>query len=259
MPSRRPTISAEVPGLQAAFFARMGGRQQFQGLFEHLPGVCFFVKDAEGRFMAANGLCLRRMGFSAEAEVIGKTDADVHPERVAREIREDDLRVMKSREPLVDRVEALFIRSQAKDWYVTTKLPVLDTKGEVIGVMGFVRPFHGGEMRQAGLARLEPVVACIQKQHGRKIEIPKLAKLAHVSPRQLHRLFQAAFGMSTQVFIVRTRVQAASDELLLTELPISEIALKHGFCDQSAFSRAFSEHTGETPLQFRRRHRLGRE
>jgi AraC-like DNA-binding protein len=61
--------------------------------------------------------------------------------------------------------------------------------------------------------------------------------------------------MSTQVFIVRTPVQAASDELLLTELPISEIALKHGFCDQSAFSRAFSEQTGETPLQFRRRHR----
>jgi hypothetical protein len=53
--------------LQAAFFARMGGRQQFQGLFEHLPGVCFFVKDADGRFMAANGLCLRRMGFSSEA------------------------------------------------------------------------------------------------------------------------------------------------------------------------------------------------
>jgi hypothetical protein len=50
-----------------------------------------------------------------EAEVIGKTDADVHSERVARETRGDDLRVMRSLEPLVDRVEALFIRSQAKE------------------------------------------------------------------------------------------------------------------------------------------------
>lgn len=241
--------------VQAAFFARMGGRQQFQQLFEHLPGVCFFAKDAEGRFMAVNALSLARMGFQSEAEAIGKTDADVHPERVAREIRADDLRVMQTGQPLIDRVEALFIRSQAKDWYATTKLPIFDRAGKVIGVMGFVRPFRSGEMKQAGLARLETVVAYIQKHHGTKIEIPRLARLAHVSSRQLHRLFQAAFGMSTQVFIVRTRVQAASDDLLLTELPISEIALKHGFCDQSAFSRAFSEHTGETPLQFRRRHR----
>ncbi len=173
----------------------MGGRQQFQGLFEHLPGVCFFVKDADGRFMAANALCLKRMGFNSEVEVIGKTDADVHPERVAREIREDDLRVMRSREPLVDRVEALSIRSQAKDWCVTTKLPIFDRAGTVLGVMGFVRPFRSGEMKQASLARLEPVVAFIQKHHGAKIEIPRLAKLAHVSSRQLHRLFQAAFGI----------------------------------------------------------------
>ncbi len=202
--------------------------------------------------MAANTLCLGRMGIKTEADVIGKTDADVHPERVAREIRQDDLQVMRTREPLIDRVEALFIRSHAKDWYVTTKLPIFDLDGEVIGVMGFVRPFQGG-MRESGLARLEPVVAHIQQHHGERIDIPSLAKLAHVSPRQLHRLFQAAFGMSTQVFIVRTRVQAASDDLLLTDLPISEIALQHGFYDQSAFSRAFHKHTGETPMQFRRR------
>jgi PAS domain S-box-containing protein len=256
MSSKRQAAAVETMDHQAAFFARMGGRQQFQALFEHLPGVCFFVKDADGRFMAANELCLKRMGFASEADVVGKTDADVHPERVAREIREDDLRVMKSRKPLVDRVEALFIRSQAKDWYSTTKLPVFDTRGEVIGVMGFVRPYRSGEERQSGVGRLDTVVAYIQENHATKVEIPHLAKLAHVSSRQLQRLFQAAFGMTTQAFIVRTRVQAASDSLIMTERPLAEIALAHGFCDQSAFSRAFSEHTGETPLQFRRRHRM---
>ena len=240
---------------QSIFFARMGGRQQFQRLFEHLPGVCFFAKEAEGRFVAANALCLKRMGLASEAELLGKTDADVHPDRVAHEIREDDLRVMRTQQPLIDRVEALFIRSKAKDWYATTKLPIFGRRGEVIGVMGFVRPYRSGELQQSGIARLDSVVSYIQKHHAEKIEISKLTKLACVSARQLHRLFHAAFGMSAQTFIVRTRVQAASDDLLLTEKPLGEIALDHGFCDQSAFSRAFTEHTGETPLRFRHRHR----
>ena len=63
--------------------------------------------------------------------------------------------------------------------------------------------------------------------------------------------------MSTQEFIVRTRVQAASDALLLTDKSLADIALAHGFCDQSAFCRRFSEHTGETPLKYRQRHRRG--
>ena len=107
MPSRRPTAAVELPDLQAAFFARMGGRQQFQGLFEHLPGVCFFVKDAEGRFMAANALCLKRMGFRSEAEVIGKTDAEVHPDQLTRGIYEAYLRFIRSREPLADDVKGV--------------------------------------------------------------------------------------------------------------------------------------------------------
>ena len=60
--------------------------------------------------------------------------------------------------------------------------------------------------------------------------------------------------MSPQEFVVRTRVQAASDDLMQTGKPLSEIAEAHGFYDQSALSRQFFQHTGETPLKFRQRH-----
>ena len=116
--------AAELRRMQAEFFGRMGGRQQFQALFDHLPDVHFFAKDADGRFVAGGAGVLQRLGFSREEELFGLTDADIHPARVAREIREDDLRVMQSRQPLLGRVEALFTRSQATDWYVTTKLPI---------------------------------------------------------------------------------------------------------------------------------------
>ena len=249
------TSRPPAPRLQAAFFRRMGLGQQFRGLFEHLPDVHFFVKDLDGRFVAVGADLLQRLGFSREEEIIGLTDADIHPARVAREIRADDRRVMQTREPLIDRVEALFTRSQAKDWYVTTKLPVIGTRGEVIGVMGFVRPYRRGGIAVPGAERLEPTVAYIGAHHAQPIVVAELARIAHTSTRQLVRLFQSVFGMSPQEFVIRTRVQAASDDLIRTESALADIAHAHGFYDQSAFSRQFSQHTGETPQKFRQRHR----
>ena len=48
--------------IQADFFARMEGSQTLRELFEHIPGVFFFVKDAEGRHITANRAILRRYG-----------------------------------------------------------------------------------------------------------------------------------------------------------------------------------------------------
>ena len=239
---------------QADFFRRMGVGQQFSLLFGHLPDVHFFAKDAEGRFVAASVGLVTRLGFSCEEEILGLTDADIHPARVVRDIRADDLRVMETREPLIDRVEALFTRSNARDWYVTTKLPIVDSRGEVIGVMGFVRPYRRDATVLPGAGRLEAVVTHIQANHREIVGIPELARIAHLSVRQLNRRFQEIFGMSAQTFIVRTRVQAASDDLLQTEKSLSEIAMAHGFYDQSAFTRQFCQHTGETPSKYRRRH-----
>ncbi len=233
----------------------MAGGRQFWALFEHLPDVDFFAKDVAGRFVAGNAGLLRRLGLRGEEDLIGLTDADIHPARVAREIREDDVRVMGTREPLIDRVEALFTRNQAKAWYVTTKLPIVDAGGRVIGIMGFVRPYRqNGGMVPDGEG-LEATVAHIQAHHSEHISIPELARMAHLSERQLNRRFREVFGMSPQAFLLRTRVQAASDELVATNKSLVDIAQCHGFCHQAAFSRQFKAHTGETPLRFRQTRR----
>lgn len=244
---------------QADFFQRMGLAQQFRALFELLPDTDFFAKDTEGRFVAIGAGMVRRIGAQREEELLGVHDSTIHPPLVARAIREDDLQVMRTRQPIVDRVEALYARTRAKDWFVTTKLPILDESGEVIGVMGFVRLYRGGSGGGADDTQLRRVVAHIHEHYGERLVIADLAKIAHLSERQLNRRFQETFRMSPQEFIVRTRIQAASDELLETDKPVAEIALEHGFYDQSAFTRQFRQHTGETPLVFRRLRRRTRE
>jgi AraC-like DNA-binding protein len=250
--SARPAGSANSPReFQDAFFRRVQPAQQLRRLFEYLPDVDFFAKDAEGRFTAVSSGTLRRVGAEREEDLLGKCDDAIHPPSVANAIREDDLHVMRTRQPLVDRVEALYARTRAKDWFLTTKVPLLDAAGEVIGIMGFVRPYRGtGAVADPQIDR---VVTHIQEHFRERLVMPELARLAHLSERQLNRRFQETFRTSVQAFIVRTRVQAASDALLETDRSVAEIAHACGFYDQAAFSRHFRKHVGETPLAFRRR------
>lgn len=249
----KETIGDSPREFQAAFFGRVQPAQQLLRLFEYLPDVDFFAKDAEGRFVAASARTLRRVGLEREEDLIGKGDDFIHPPKVALAIREDDLRVMESRQPLVDRVEALYARTRAKDWFLTTKLPIFDNAGAVIGIMGYVRPYRGGLGGGAENPQMERVVAHIHEHFAERLAIGELARIAHLSERQLNRRFQETFRMSPQEFLVRTRIQVASDALLESDKPVAEIAQECGFCDQSAFAQHFRKHIGETPASFRRR------
>lgn len=255
---RKPHSSEASPSpkaFQARFFKRMGASQQFRTLLEYLPDVEYFAKDADGRFVAISEGMLKRFGAEKEEEYLGVLDSTVHPPYIARAIREDDLQVMRTGKPIVDRVEALFARTRAKDWFLTTKLPVYDEHGQVIGVMGFVRPYRGGTRRGVEDAQLQRVVEHIHENYRERLPVTNLARLAHLSDRQLNRRFQETFRMSVQEFVMRTRIQAASDELVTSDKSVAQIAGEYGFCDQSAFTRQFRQHTGETPLAFRRRRR----
>ena len=250
---RRKLDPVAAKAAQETFFWRMGGGQQFRYLFDQLPDVHFFAKDVNGHFVASGRGLLDRLGLEKEDDILGLTDEDIHPPRIAKEIRRDDEQVMRTRQPLIDRVEALFSRSHAKDWYVTTKLPIIDDANRVIGIMGFVRPFERNRFPKDDSSRLKEAVDYIHENHKGRIEVTQVANIARLSQRQLNRKFHETFGMSVQEFIMRTRIQAASDELIQTDKQISEIAADCGFCDQSAFGQQFRKHTGETPLEFRRR------
>lgn len=186
-------------------------------------------------------------------------DDRIHPKKVAEAIREDDLRIMQTRRPMVDRVEALFARTRTNEWFLTTKLPILAPGGEVIGVMGFVRPCQAGPDKKLRDSPIRRVIAHVQKHHRSRIPIATLVELSRLSQRQLNRKFHETFQMSVQQFIMKTRVQEASKDLLGSSKSIGEIAFDHGFYDQSFFTRYFKQHLGETPLTYRRRRRIMEE
>ncbi|MDP2227984.1 MAG: AraC family transcriptional regulator ligand-binding domain-containing protein [Moraxellaceae bacterium] len=81
--------------------------------------------------------------------------------------------------------------------------------------------------------------------------LPRAARELHLSPRSLQRRLDAR-GLAWQQLLNDTREQLARQYLSDRALSIGDIALLLGFSEQSAFTRAFSRWTGETPARWRR-------
>lgn len=86
----------------------------------------------------------------------------------------------------------------------------------------------------------------------------ELADYLHCSQRQLIRKMQALYGVSFRQKLITSRMDLARYLLRSTELSVNEISTKVGYADNAAFFRAFRQHAGITPAQYRKEKREGK-
>ncbi|WP_331344212.1 diguanylate cyclase domain-containing protein [Cellvibrio sp. UBA7661] len=99
-----------------------------------------YAKDEQGRFIYANAALVAIVGAKSPDEILGKTDFDLNPPDVAQAYRSDDQQVMRSGQPLMGREEELRdYKTGELRWHSTTKVPLLDDQGKVIGIVGITR------------------------------------------------------------------------------------------------------------------------
>jgi PAS domain S-box-containing protein len=107
-------------------------------LLDTLPDP-IFVKDREGRFLLNNFAHARLLGVEQPRGVIGKTDFDFLPGDLATLSAAEDRRVMDSGEAVCSRDEGPADETGRKRSLLTTKLPLRDSSGVIVGVVGIVR------------------------------------------------------------------------------------------------------------------------
>ena len=227
-------------------------------IFENIPGVSFFIKDTNHRLLHINKRFLPRLGVATNDELYGKTDFDLFPPRLAEHFRKDDRTVIDTRQPMLNILELVFNSQGLPDWYLTNKYPLLNSDGNVVGVIGTVRPYgeenpvHNQDLKWERDDEIGRAVSYIRGNFRSNLEIANLVEVSGLNHRKLHRGFIELFGVAPMQFITRTRIEAACDDLLTTKKKLSQIAEDNGFYDQSSFTQHFRRQMKVTPLKYRK-------
>jgi AraC-like DNA-binding protein len=85
------------------------------------------------------------------------------------------------------------------------------------------------------------------------LDVPALARIAHVSPAHFSRQFRATFGETPHRYLQRRRVERAMELLRESDRPVTEICFKVGFNSLGTFSNTFRAIVGESPTAYRAR------
>jgi AraC-like DNA-binding protein len=239
--------------LRSKFLESLGPKDQAFALFEFLPGLSFFVKDRKGRFIALNRRGCEYCGVPSEQDAIGKTDHDFFPKPRADEYRADDIAVMESAVAIVDRIESAPEEAGSPRLVMTSKIPLRDKRGRVIGVAGFSRQIECIQSPSGTADAFAKVISYLHDNFGQHLSTQELAQMAGLSVSHFERRFKIAFGASPRQYLVRVRIEHAAKLLLETDKTVSEIAHACGFYDHAHFSRSFRRLMKLSPTAYRKR------
>jgi AraC family transcriptional regulator len=87
-----------------------------------------------------------------------------------------------------------------------------------------------------------------------RILLADLCALVRLGEAHFSRVFKRTLGESPHAFVIRRRLEVATDHMLHTDASLRDIALECGFTDQAHFTKSFRRAMGQTPAAWRRAH-----
>ena len=161
--------------------ASLHGPLDFSGsLMSVIPDLIYF-KDGRGRFLKINDALARRFGLSHPEEALGKTAFDFFDRLHALKAFNDEQCVMKTGQPLIDIEEEENWPDGSVTWASSTKMPLRDASGNIVGILGISRDITARKAAEAALknanAELQEAKAAAEASNRAKGEF--LANMSH--------------------------------------------------------------------------------
>lgn len=126
-------------------------RNLLRSVIDNVPDS-IYVKDADGRYLLGNTAHAQQLGIRSPEDIVGHTSADFFAPEVAHGFAADDQRVLVSGTAIVNRHEFVG-EGRALKWLSTTKVPLRDARGRIIGIVGLGRDITARKQAEEELAR----------------------------------------------------------------------------------------------------------
>jgi len=130
------TIAVDITERKRADQALRDSRNMLQTILDSIPSAVFW-KDRNSDYLGANRVFLEAVGLKSIDDLVGKSDYDLPwGEGEAKSFQEYDRKVMESGEAEIGIVESEHKADGTNAWVQTNKVPLRDTAGKVIGILG---------------------------------------------------------------------------------------------------------------------------
>jgi PAS domain S-box-containing protein len=147
-------VFRDLTGRKRTEEALFSSQQMLQAVLDSIPQRVFW-KDRNSVFLGCNKPLALDAGFSEPAEIVGKTDYDHASHATADLYRADDRLVMETGEPRINFEEPQIRPDGSPAWLRTTKVPLRNKEGAIIGVLGTYEDITERKRAEAALVESE--------------------------------------------------------------------------------------------------------
>ena len=127
-------------------------RLYMKTLLENIPDNIYF-KDKDSRFLMVSQTFLEKFGDGSPESILGKTDFDIFTEEHARPAFEGEQHIIRTGEPIINLAEKETKTDGTVSWGLTTKIPVRNETGEIIGTLGVTKDITHLKQTEMDLSR----------------------------------------------------------------------------------------------------------
>jgi PAS domain S-box-containing protein len=152
-------------------------RDLLRTLLDCSPDPIFF-KDAQSHFLKASKVQAEFCGLKGAQEMAGKTDFDFYADEYARPAFEDELAILRTGLPLIGKVERVVLQGGRESWALTSKMPLRDKDGRIVGTFGISKD----------ITLIKETEAKLEQVHKQLLETSRQAGMAEIATNVLHNV-----------------------------------------------------------------------
>ncbi len=128
--------------------------QLMRTLIDAIPAY-IYAKDLQGSHVLGNAALARLYGLASPAELLGKTDFDFYPRELAEQYQTSEGPILQEGQSLLGREEPNIGADGVERWNSTTKVPLRDPRGQIIGLVGITTDITERKQAEESLRRNE--------------------------------------------------------------------------------------------------------